>query len=420
MINVLKNLAISTRNKIFYYSAHPEIQYVINEGKYKLFLQISSSLFSFFSLLILANLISEDMLGSYQLVLTIMILTSVFSFPGVKDAILQSVSRGYDYSLIIGTKEGIKRSLLGVLILLLTSLYFLAKNQNIISIALITCSIFFPFLNTLNNFIFFLEGKKEFKREFIYSALINFINFAAILMCVLFFKNNLIILITSTLLVQTLSQYYFFIKCTERIREKIIDFDLIKYGNFMNKINFLNLIVQKIDQLIIGAFLGVAILATYNIGITVPDKLKDMIKSIFSVFIPKFSKEETSPNIRRLGFLFLLGIITSSLLFVLMPIMIKYLFPKYTASIIYGQLYSLAFIVFYINPYLGYFFRGLKYEKALYNSFMISYVLYFLILLPLLYFYNIIGLLLARIIQNYVLSLIFIHYFNKKMNEKKE
>ena len=129
--------------RLLKYYYHKDVQYLIKQGRYKLFQQLLIFGSSFLLMWYMANYTSKEFLGSYQFIITTLGMLMIFSFPGIKDSILQSVARGYDYSLIKGTKKAMKFSLLGSLVFLVISgYYFLFRFDNEMSIVFLICSLF--------------------------------------------------------------------------------------------------------------------------------------------------------------------------------------------------------------------------------------------------------------------------------------
>ena len=400
--------------KILSYINHPDALYLREQGRYKAFGQAIVLVLSFILTWFLANYTSRDFLGKYQLILAFFAFMFIFSFPGIKDSIIQSTVRGYDYSFIHGTKKAIKLSILGSIAFILISIYYLfIKNDAAISIALLVCSLLFPLFYTLDNFTAYLDGKRKFREGLISSALITTTKAVAILLSVLLFKENIIIVISVFLLSQISLYSFFFYKYALSVKDRKVDSRLISYGWMMTKISFLTIISSKIDKILIGLFIGPAPLAVYSIGAIIPEKIRDFVKSIFSTFMPKFATKEMVATWKKIIVLFILGLMTSAIFMTSFPILIKFAFKNYLDSIIYGQVYSLSLIFIYINIYLEYLFRSMRIEEAIYKPFLFGSLSYLIFLISLTYLYGIMGLIASIIIKQLLFSVFFLLEFKK-------
>lgn len=401
-------------HKLIRYYKHKDFQYLIKEGKYKLIQQFIELGLSFFIILYLANNTSKEFFGNYKLVLVIISTLFVFSFPGIRNSILQSVARGYDYSLIRGTKKAIKFSLVGSGILILISLYYyLFKNDIKMSVIFFFCSFIFPFYFTLDNFNYFLEGKKYFKKNLVYNALLSIIRFLVILFSVFLFKENLIFLIIILLLSQILFYSYFFFRCKKMIKRKKIDKDLINYGWFMTKISWLVIISNQIDKLLVGIFINPSTLAIYSVGIFIPDKFKNIISPFTSVFMPKFAAKKTKLTKKKIIVLIILSMFLMIIVMAFLPIFIKYFFPEYTSSIKYGLVFTVIILFIPLNSLFDYYYKAIKRKGVILKKSIYPEISKILLTIILFIFFNIIGIIIAEIIKNLLISFIFLEEFLK-------
>lgn len=400
--------------KILGYINHPDTVYLKDQGKYKALGQVIVLVLSFILTWFLANYTSKEFFGRYQLILALFAFMIVFSFIGIKDSIIQSTARGYEYSFVYGTKKAIKFSLIGsVMLMLIGAYYFFVKNDAGISIALLVCSALFPLFYTLDNFNVYLEGKRKFREGLICSTMITVTKVIAIFLSVLIFKEN-IVMIISVFLLSHISLYaYFFYKYKSKIKSRKVDPRFISYGWFITKISFLSTITGKIDKVLVGLFIGPVPLAVYSIGTIIPEKAREFVKSVFSTFIPKFATKEMIATWKKVVILFILGIMTSIALIMLFPIFIKIAFKNYQDSIIYGQIYSLSIIFAYVNSYMEYLFRSMRIEEAVYKPFLISNLSYFFFMIILTYLYGMVGLIISIIIKQMVSSAFFLLEFKK-------
>jgi O-antigen/teichoic acid export membrane protein len=418
MYSQFKKLKKTMKKYIFKLFKNSDIQYFLNKSIYKFFQLLTTFFCSILLLWYLANYTSKNFFGSYQLIISTIGLLSFLSFPGIKDAILQSVSRGYDYSLIIGTKTAIKISFVGSFVLILLSFYYFSKSLHSIGYSIIITAFFFPFFHSLNNYHFFLEGKRDFKKAFLYNSFICLTNLFICFSILFFLKENLVLLITFILLNNFCINYYLFLKCSKTITNLNQDKDLLNYGWFMTRISVLSIIALRIDKIIIGIFLGPSSLAIYSIGILFPEKIKDIIKTILSTFMPQFACKKMTISWNKILIVFLCGILLFILFIFSQPIIMKVFFPKYISSIELGKLYSIGFIVIPLNSYISYFFRANKNKKAIYRQFMYSQIIYFICLGPLVFYYQINGLIYSKLLQFFSLFIISLHEYRALSSQK--
>src|SRR5574341_893188 len=76
-----------------------------------------------------AHLTSKEIFGQFQFVLAVLGTLSVLSFPGANTAVQLGASQNKDATLIQGVLYKLKRSILGILGLLIVAFYFYSKHE---------------------------------------------------------------------------------------------------------------------------------------------------------------------------------------------------------------------------------------------------------------------------------------------------
>jgi len=397
--------------KILKYKDHSDFKYLYRSGQYKLYKALSQFLASFILTWFLANFTSKDFFGNYRFILSILGMLIIFSLPGMKDAILQSVARGYDYSFIAGTKKAMKFSLSGGLALILISIYYLLTERIEFGLVFIVCAIFFPLVHTLDGFYAFLNAKKSFKKEFIYYSLINSFMTVSVLLSVYLFGENLTTFMIVFFSSQLLFYLYFYLKFKSGIVDKKNDRELFTFGWFLTKMNGLISIANYVDQFVVGLFIGPANLAIYFIGIMLPNKIKAIINPIFYTLYPKFSADEMNLTKKKILIIFLASCLISVGLVAVIPVFIKIFFSGFADSIIYGQFFSAALLFIPLNIVFGLFFRAKKRKSAIQNPIIISRVSTIVLVFPSLYFFGIFGLIIVKILEQALNLIVNLFYF---------
>ena len=104
---------------------------------------------SFFSLLLIVvftHFSEKEILGKYQLLISIFSLVSIFSLPGFNTSIFESVAKGLDGVYEKGVRMSAKWSMFGVPILLVVGVVYFLKGQADVGLSLVFGSILFPVL----------------------------------------------------------------------------------------------------------------------------------------------------------------------------------------------------------------------------------------------------------------------------------
>jgi O-antigen/teichoic acid export membrane protein len=401
--------------RLLKYRNHKDVRYLIESGKYRLSLKVFTLFIGFFLSWFLANNTSKAFYGNYQFILSTLGLLAIFSFPGMQDAIMQSVSRGYDSSLVYGTKKAMVLSLCGSFIFVVVSgYYYLFRNGISISLAFLVCALFFPFFYPLESFKVFLVAKKRFKTELVYYVTINLTKATLMILSVIIFKENLIALISVFFISQIVLFVYFFIKCKKKIKKTKKDDDLIRFGWFMTKISSIYVISNNISRVLIGIFLGPVSLASYSIGIALPDKIKRLLKQLFSVLLPKFASGEMKLTKKKVAVTIIGSLALFLFVAIVLPIFIRLLFSNYTESIGYGLLFSVGLIFFPLGMLFNKYFRAKKNRKVIRSVALIINLSRLVTVGPFLYFFKIYGLIFSELLLRFLEVVLYLYFYNKE------
>ena len=395
-----------------------DLRYLYKNSRYKLYFEILFFIVGFFITWCFGNFLSPEFYGTYLFITNTIQFFSFLSFSGINQSLIQSVASGYDRFYITATKKIFLYSISGTIALLIYGMMYsvLIDYNPVILISLIIAGVFFPFMNSMNNYQFFLDGKSDFKRTLRF-RLINYLILVTFLILLIFVIKNLVIYFILVSGVQLLANIYFTKICINQIKSKqrdaILETKALKYGINLTKFGIITLICLNINNLIIGFFYGPSALAFYTIGKGLPSKIGVFIKPSFSVLLTRYSEKETNISKR----FFILLIIGSILLFLgilfLMPFYLQILFPAYVTAMNYGIAYSFIILLIPIVVVLGYYFRGKTDIKVIRNAQVIPDILSLILIIPLLLLFGIYGLILDEFLRFFFRIIIYVLYRKK-------
>jgi O-antigen/teichoic acid export membrane protein len=250
----------------------------------------------------------------------------------------------------------------------------------------------------------FLQGKKKFDTKVKYEILSTVLPVIA-LVATLYVTNSLLLMILVYFSSHTILNFLFYLR-TKNVfdpNEKS-DPKTISVGKKQSLINIVNTIANNLDQLLVFHFLGAQELAIYAFAIVLPDKIRDILKSVQHLALPKFACKE-SGEIKK-SFLEK----TVRLILVSLPVLIAYVlvapflyqffFPEYLASVRYSQIFALSILA---NPGLSVAALDAKLaikEKYIFNIFFggVRIVLMLLFVLQ----FGLLGIILAKVIARFL------------------
>ncbi len=343
-----------------------DITYFVKNGSWVLLRQIILIISGLGVSVIFTRTTTQEVFGQYQLVLSVLAIVAILSIPGLSTSLTRSIARGYegDYKKVI--KVSFLWSLLGIPTLLGIGVYYYMYQEQLVGIALMISSIFFPFFYSLNMRDTFFQAKSSFDNATKYNIIQVIVHSMAIIAVVYFRGGNLVWIVSVYLASYTFFNIVYYFKSLKYIENNKQDTEVIQYGWFLTGVGTLGIIASNIDKVIVGIFFSPAHLAIYSIGILVPRQLQNIAKSLLWITVPKQIKHGDI-SINNYFKIFLIAAVASIGLWFIIPVLVVFLYSnKYAEAVVLAQLSFMFFPVFvlsslYKNKFL---FKASKKEIA--------------------------------------------------------
>jgi len=409
---VTKNISKELQEKIYkllhwnqrYFKI--DMIYLVEGGSWLTLGQIVSSITSFLLAVIFANFLSKEDYGTYKYVLSLVGILNIFTLPGMGTALIQTVARGYDGSLISVVKSKICWGILGSFVSLILAGYYFVHGNTLLGISFIISAIFIPFMDSFSIYSSFLYGKKCFNIASKY-GIISQIIATLLLIFSLFLTKNLLFILVIYFLSWTLLRFIFFIITTKKFlsnQEK--DPEVISYGKHLSLMGIISTIAYQIDRLLVFHYLGATEVAIYSVAIAPLEQIKGLLKNIGPLALPKFaerSKEEIKKTIFKKILFFFSAISSIVIIYIFSaPFLFKVFFPFYLNSVFYSQIFSFSLLptAFYLIGTVA--LQSQKKQKQLYQLNIIGSIIEIILLFVLIREYGLLGAILARIVSRFI------------------
>ncbi len=361
-----------------------DLPYFIKNGFWVMMRQVVGSIGGLLLSVVFARLATQEVFGQYQFVLSILSIVSILSIPGLNTALVRSVARGYDGDYRKVVRISFLWSLLGIPVLLGVGGYYYLYQSHPLGIALMISSIFFPFFYAPNTWDSFLQGKSRFDVSAKYSSIQIAINTVATIGIIFFSRDNLIPIIIVYLISYTFFNGYYFWKSSRYISNNKKSKDVVKYGWFLTKVGAAGLLIDYIDRIILGV-VNIKILAIYAVALNLIVAIKNVIKGLFALTFPKFSKTNAKPSRKNWFVVMVFALSVTLAVYMSADNIIILLFTEnYREAIPLLKEGSFLIIFFMINSLFGFRTFSGKYKKKIYGvnllAPLITIVLSFLVL----------------------------------------
>ena len=326
-----------------------DLYYYVKNSIYLISSQLGIELTLFATSIAFARLVTKDIYGQWNFILSVIGVCGILSLPGIGTAITQAVSTGHDKVLARGTKVRLKWGVLGSLIVLGVGLYYLFSGDSAIAISLIIASLLFPLYHGFRSYASFFSGKKQFDKVAKYQLITHAVAAAATI-AVIYFSRNLIYIAATYLLSFTVLRGYFIWSANRSVENQNDDPQVIPFGKHLTLSGVVPEIRLYYDRIIIALFLSFPELAIYAIALGFADVMLSFSSVIARLIFPKLSQmdQETAySEVKKRWPLVVLGFgIICGAAIALCPYIIPFFYStKYADSVFYAQLLLISVII---------------------------------------------------------------------------
>jgi len=322
-----------------------DMLYVAKGGFWLFMGQAVGFLANFLLIIIFTNWLSKETFGTYKYVLSLLGILSIPSLSGLNSAVLNAASKNEDGSFLRAFELKLKWGFWGVVACLAVALYYFLQGNRVLSICFLIVACFLPFFNSFSLYDSFLAGKKKFDLQNKLNILTQIISLVAMAL-VLFFTDNIFLILLAYFLPLTLCYIIFFLFVKRKFQfNNQASRETLAFGKHLSLLGGLATLNSQIDKIILWHFLGPAPLAIYSVAMMMPDKIKEILKIIGSLAMPKLVVKpisELKKSIPKKTLqLFVLSFPIMILYVLIVPFVFKWFFPQYVQYVIYSQLYAL-------------------------------------------------------------------------------
>ena len=248
-----------------------------------------SSVVVFLVAVAFANLIPKETYGTYKYIISIVGLLSMATLSGIGGALLQSVSRGNEGTFIPALKTKLKWGILGAVASLGVSFYYFINDNQMLAIIFAITSLFVPFMDSMNLYQSYLQGKKLFIPFTIYITASQVIA-SAVMVLTIFYTDSIYAIIIAYYVAWTLVRAYFHLKTVKRFPpNNTVDEEVIPYGKHSSFIDTIGSVVSSAEKILIFHFLGPAPLAIYSFAQAPLIQFSGLFRNIPTLAVPKLA-----------------------------------------------------------------------------------------------------------------------------------
>lgn len=328
------NLLLSRFGKVF----SLDFLYLFKHGNWVALKFLIVSISGFLLSLSFTRFGTNELLGQYQLVLSIMAITSIFSVLGFNAAALEAVVLGRDAGVLRAARLIFTFSLLGVPAMISAGFYYMySKHEILFGETLVLAGFLFPFFYALGAWNNYYEGKSLFKESSIRAIVLNVV-LTTLLVFGIIFDLNVFWLIVIFLGGNIFFQGVYFFEIYRKIKDYRNEYLDSKFALLFSFQKFTSGLSSNFPPLVLSFFFGIELLAFYYIANYVINALSSFLGSLITLYLPALFRGEKLNH----KSIILNNIFVGIALWVIFILFLQYLFIR-----IYGDGYHESLIMAY-------------------------------------------------------------------------
>jgi len=231
-----------------------DMVYLFSGGSWLLLGQGLTFLASLLLVWMFANLLPKEVYGEYRFVLSVVAILSLAALPGMSIALARSVSSGKTGTVFSMIRKKLQWGSLGILSALAVAGYYFVNDNTELVLLFLIVALFVPLYETFADYQYYLQGKRDFKRQSLYRALQR-VMIVVVVGGTMLLTDNIFILVFAFFATSTLSNGALF-KTVLNIYppNKEISPEDVEYGKHLSLLNALRMGVQYLDKILLFHF----------------------------------------------------------------------------------------------------------------------------------------------------------------------
>jgi len=312
---------------------------------------------SFVMMLAFANLVSSHTLGTYQYIVSVVSIIGSITLTGLLTAVVRAVSRKEYFFLTYARRYLYLGSIPAVFIGAAVAGYYAYQANYLLALSVFVSTLFYLGMQILYRFNALYVAIENIKTANNLLKIHALAPLLLVLPALFFFENAYILAILYFL--STFLAFVVGIKIFRMDKEETrlahephsiietakINYAHLVFGFHQSAVTLLNSISIHLDKILVFQLLGPQETAIYFIAMSLPNRLKDLIKQFEPYLFSKFAKHSAHSVQNQLPSRFLFALLCTVPVFiaylVLVPFFFTYFLPQYQDATLLTQIYAL-------------------------------------------------------------------------------
>ncbi len=382
-----------------------DMVYLAKGGSWLVLSQTLTALTAFVMSIAYANLLTQQVYGSYKFVLSVASILGSFSLTGLGTVVVQAVARGQKGFLRFAFRKNLYWSFPISIAALGAAIYYSFAGNAMLAFAMVLIAVFTPLINSTGLYSAFLGGIKDFKTSVLYWLFSNTV-VSMVLLVTMVMSDALLPMVLAYFISMAAVGIAVYWRTVRRfaIKKEKKTYSL-NYSKHLSIINLFNTLASHIDKVLVFHYLGATHTAVYLFALAIPDQLKGLFKIIPRMALPKFA----SRPLREIKIVFFSKMAKFALVMLVVvvayavaaPYIFDFFFPQYHDSIVLTQV--LAFSLFGALVYVPVAaLEAHSQKRQLYKFSVVTNVLQIVVSVALIKYFGLIGAVVAHLLMKFI------------------
>ncbi len=293
-----------------------------------------------------ANLLPKESFGTYQFILSMAAIASVFTLTGMGSAIIQASAGGSQSALRYGFRVQLLWSSGIALVCAVLTLYYFTQQNTVLGWSFLVVGLLQPFIIGLNLYKWYLQARELFRESAVIETLQRLVPFVAVLGTLLVTTEPFLLIVAyfTSSAISLLCAYVYVVR-THKLT-KVADPKLVNYSKHLSVMESFAEAANAADKALIWFFLGGAPLAAYALAQLPVIHLQTIFGFARPLAFPKLARK-SMPEIRailpqKVRLYFFVAVVAVGFYILIAPTLFALLFPLYPEAVLYSQLLALS------------------------------------------------------------------------------
>ena len=278
----------------------------------------------------LARGLETSTFGQYGILLSVVAICTIATFPGLNTAVAQCAARGSTGIYRRALSLGLSGAFVGSVVCIDAWFYFSVSEPDLAT-AFLFSAFMFPVSHGLLQWQSVLTGKEKFKNIFWLGSLTGIMTYSVIIVGIQVFPDEILVPVIAIMAAPALMNILMTVHTLYNTKSEITDTSAVTYGIKSSIYLAINTIANHLDKLLLFYFLSADIVALYIAAERLSELAKSVVQDFTAVLAPRFARlvqytKQVDRQLKLIGLFF--SVVILLLAFTVLPWVLVLIFSE--------------------------------------------------------------------------------------------